>query len=116
MKNTGNEKIMRKSVFYLPFKKKHCIPGQHFNIGSTLFQRCGSTLKKHWSGFENETKSDVGISMLYYVDTKSMSDVETTLNQCCTTSIKPVFNVAQRGFNVLCGIIWTLFQRGLKVS
>ena len=56
-------------------------PSQHFNVGSTLFQRCGSTLKWRWFDIENETKSDVGFSTLHNVDTTSVSDVETTLKQ-----------------------------------
>ena len=56
-------------------------PSQHFNVGSTLFQRCGSTLKWRWFDVENETKSNVGFSTLHNVDTTSVSDVETTLKQ-----------------------------------
>ena len=40
-----------------------------------LFQHFGSTLR---SNVENETKSDVGFSTLYNVDTVAVYDVETT--------------------------------------
>ena len=56
-------------------------PSQHFNVGSTLFQRCGSRLKWGWPDVENETKSDVGISTLHNVDITSVSDAETKLIQ-----------------------------------
>ena len=55
-----------------------------------LFQR--------WSDVENETKSDVGFSMLHNVDTTSVSTIETTLKQ--------------RWYN----FISMLFQGGLNVS
>ena len=73
-------------------------PSQYFNVGSTLFERCGSTLKLRWSDVENETKSDVGFSSLDNVDTTSVSDVQTTLKQ--------------RWYN----FISTLFQRDLNFS
>ena len=38
------------------------IPSQHFNLGLALLQRYGSTK-------QNETKSDIGVSMLHNVDT-----------------------------------------------
>ena len=57
------------------------LPSQHFNVGSTLFQHCGSTLKSRWSEDENDRKSDVGFSTLHNVDTTWMYDVETTLKQ-----------------------------------
>ena len=43
-------------------------PSQCFNVGSTLFQRCGSKWNK------NETKSNVGFSTLHNVDTTSVPD------------------------------------------
>ena len=58
-------------------------PIQHFKVGSTLFQRCGSTLKQLWSDIENETKSDFGFSTLHNVDITSVPQVETTLIQRC---------------------------------
>ena len=71
---------------------------QYFNVGSTLFQLCGLTLKQGWYDVENETKSDVGFSILHTVDTTSMSDDETEWKQ--------------RG----CNYTSTLFQRGLNIS
>ena len=87
-------------------------PSQHFNVGSPLFQRCGSTLKQRQSDVENETKSDVGFSTLHNVNTKSVSEVKSTLHnvnttvfQRCTTSFQRCFNVdmtlSQRCFNVV---------------
>ena len=64
-------------------------PSQHFNVGSMLFQRCGSTLKWRWSDVENETKSDIGFSTLHNVDTTSVPDVQTTSKQRCTTLVQP---------------------------
>ena len=55
-----------------------------------LFQR--------WSDIENETKCDVGFSMLHNVDTTSVPTIETTLKK--------------RWYN----FISMLFQRGLNVS
>ena len=54
----------------------------------------------------------VGFSTLYNVDTTSVSDIETILNQRCTTSIQPLFNVAQRCFNVNVA----LSQRSFNVA
>ena len=64
-------------------------PNQHFNVGSTLFQRSGSRLKQRGSEVENETKSDVRLSRLHNVGTTSVPDVETMSK-----------NVAQRRSNV----------------
>ena len=64
-------------------------PNQHFNVGSTLFQRSGSRLKQSGSEVENETKSDVRLSRLHNVGTTSVPDVETMSK-----------NVAQRRSNV----------------
>ena len=55
--------------------------------------------------------------MLFNVDTMSVSDVETTLNQRCTPSIQPFFTfhfsmLSQRRYD----IISMLFQCGLNVS
>ena len=78
---------------------------QHFNVGSTLFQRCESTLKKRWSDVENETKCDITFSTLHNVDATLVSYVETTLNQRCTTSLQRCFSIdmtlSQRWFNVV---------------
>ena len=38
--------------------------------------------------------------MLHNIDTMSLSNAETTLNQRCTTSTQPFLNVAQCRFNV----------------
>ena len=73
-------------------------PSQHLNVGSTLFERCGSTLKQRWSDVENKTRSDIGFSTLHNVDTTSVSDIEATLKQ--------------RWHN----FILTLLQRVLNVS
>ena len=78
------------SVSFIGFK---VIPSQHFKVGSTLFQRCESTLKERWSDVENETKYDVGFSMLYKIDTTSVPDVETTPKQRCTTLVQRWHNV-----------------------
>ena len=69
-------------------------PSQYFNVESTLFQRCRSTLKQRWFDVENETKFDVGFSKLHNVDTTSVSDVETMSKQLCTTLHQRCFNVA----------------------
>ena len=62
------------------FSLKRLIPSQHFNVGSTLCQRCGSTLKYCWSNIENEIKSDVRFSTLHNVDITSVyNDVYSTL-------------------------------------
>ena len=55
------------------------LPSQHFDLGSTLFQRCGSNV---------EIKL-----MLHNVNTKSVPDVETTSKQRCTTLIQYYINV-----------------------
>ena len=66
------------------------LPSQHFNVRSTLFQRC-----------RNETKSDVGFSTLHNVDTTSVPDVETTLNKRYTTSKQRCTTLVQRWYNVV---------------
>ena len=59
--------------------KNYVKPTQLFNIGSTLFQRCESTLKLRWSDVENETKFDS-------VRQKTLvPEVETTSKEQCTT-------------------------------
>ena len=60
-------------------REEHNSPIQHFNIGPTLFQRCGLTLKKRWADVENEAKSDVGFSTLHNVD----ATVDKTLSRRC---------------------------------
>ena len=65
------------------------LPNQHFNVGAMLFQR--------WSDVENETKCDVGFSMLHNVDTTSVPTIETTLKKCWYNFISMLF---QRGLNV----------------
>ena len=55
--------------------------------------RYGSMLKYGWSDIENETKSDVGLLKLQSFDTKSVSDVETTLKLHSTTLMRRCFNV-----------------------
>ena len=54
---------------YIYILNKHI----YFNVRSTLFQQC--------SDVENETKSDVGFSILYNVDATSVPDVETMLKR-----------------------------------
>ena len=65
------------------------------------YRRCLNVVDQRWSNVENETKSDVGFSMLCSVDTTSVPDVETTSNI-----------VAQRWYN----IDTTLFQASVDVS
>ena len=91
-------------------------PNHHLKVGSTLFQRCGSRLKYRWSDVENETKSEAGFSAFYNIDTKSMFDVKTTLNQRCSALMQPFFNVAQRLFNVVFNVDMTLSQLCLNVE
>ena len=67
---------------------------QHFNVGSMLFQRCGSTLKWRWSDVENETKSDVGFSTLHNFDTTSVPGVKQRRSNVGTTLIQRCFNLA----------------------
>ena len=86
--------------------------GQHFNVGSTLLRNCGSPLKLRWSDVENEIKSKVEFSTLHNIDPMLVSNIETTLNQRCTTSMQPFSNVAQSLFNVVSA--WP--QRQLKLS
>ena len=96
-------------------------PNQNFNVGSTLFQCCRSTLKQRWSDVENESKSHVGFSTLHNVDTTLHLDVETTSKQRrstlkqrrnnCTKLKQRRNNVAQLRYN----FVSTLFLRSLNV-
>ena len=63
------------TLLYIPHYKIETSLSRNFNVGSTLFWRCGSTLKQHWSDIENETKSDVGFSKSHNVDKTSVFDV-----------------------------------------
>ena len=83
-------------------------PNQHFNVGSTLFQRLGSSLKQRWSEVENETKSDVRLSRLHSVGTTSVPDVETMSKNVPQRRN----NVAGRWYNVVS----MLFQPSVDVS
>ena len=47
----------------------------------------------YWSDVENERESDVGFSTLHNDNITSVSDVETTTKQRCTTSIQRWINV-----------------------
>ena len=72
-------------------------------LGSTepTFQRRINVVSMLWvnveitlSNVENETKSDVGLSTLHNVDTASVPDVETTLQNVEATLIQRCFNIA----------------------
>ena len=60
---------------------------QHFNVGSTLFQRC----------VENKTKCNVGFSTLQNFDTTSVPDIDSNLYQRCfnlaSTLVKTILNL-----------------------
>ena len=74
--------------------KKGVLPRQHFNVGSALFQRCGSTLK---------------------MKQNPMSDIQrctTLIQRQCPTLKRRQNNVAQRPNNVDT----TLFQPSVDVS
>ena len=68
-------------------------PSQHISVGPTLVQHYGIALKQRWSNVQNETKPDVGFSMLHKVDTTSVAEVETTMKQRCTALFQRSFNV-----------------------
>ena len=76
-------------------------PSQHFNVGSTVFQSYGSTLKWRWSDFENETKSGVGFSALHNADKTLDPDIETTSEQRCSTLKQSCKTLIQRCINVI---------------
>ena len=79
------------------------LPSQHFNVGSTLFQRC-----ERWSDVENETKSDVGFSTC-----------TTLIQRQCLTFKQRRNNVTLRQNNVVqrwYNVDTTLFQPSVDVS
>ena len=82
------------SIYYCLIK----IPNQHFNVGSTLFQLCGSMLKRLWSDVENATKSEIGFSMMRIVNTTWKSDVETKMEQSWYNIISAL---SQHGLDVI---------------
>ena len=69
------------------------ISSQHFNLGLTYFQRCGSILKIRWSDVENETKFDVEFSALHKVTVRHWNNFYKTLHNVDTTLYQRCFNV-----------------------
>ena len=65
----------------------HLLRMSPVNVGSTLFERCGSHVEK-------ETKSDVGFSTMYNDDKASVPNVKTTLKKRCTTLIERYIDLA----------------------
>ena len=61
-------------VRFLGISRINTLPSQHYNVGSTLLQCCGSDV-------EDKAKLDVVFSTLYSIYTTLVSDVETTLTQ-----------------------------------
>ena len=96
-KNCYAEDILKTSWRHiLKMSWGHVLLRQYFNIGSTLFQLCGSKLKQRWSDVEYGTKSNVGFSSLHNVDT-TLEQRCTALKQCWknidTTLYQVCFNV-----------------------
>ena len=87
---------------------------------STSDQGCFNVVDHRSNNFDPTLKmkqiSEVGFLTLNKIDTMWVSSVETTLNQRCTTSMEPFFNVVQFCFNVVSTLIWRYLKGCFNVA
>ena len=87
---------------------------------STSDQGCFNVVDHRSNNFDPTLKmkqiSEVGFLTLNKIDTMWVSSVEATLNQRCTTSMEPFFNVVQFYFNVVSTLIWRYLKGCFNVA